>query len=140
MNEFVFSVPIVVRYGDLDPQWHVNNARYLTYLEQARLAYLMHLGLFDGENFFDINLIVADIHITYRASITLKQDVRVWIKTQTIGNKSLTFVYEIRDEKSGQVLSTAESVMVAYDYHQHKTIPVSSEWRQAISKLEGKQF
>ncbi len=140
MNEFVFSVPVVVRYGDLDPQWHVNNARYLTFLEHARLAYLMQLGLFDGDNFFDFNLIVADIHITYRAPITLKQEVKVWIRTQKIGNKSLTFNYEIRDEQTGQVLATAETIMVTYDYRQQKTIAVPAEWRQAISKLEGIQF
>ncbi len=111
-----------------------------SFLENARLAYLMHLGLFDGENFFNFNLIVADIHITYRAPITLKQEVKVWIRTQKIGNKSLTFNYEIRDEQTGQVLATAETIMVTYDYRQQKTIPVPAEWRQAISKLEGVQF
>lgn len=140
MDAFVFSVPVVVRYGDLDPQWHVNNARFLTFLEHARMAYLMKLGLFDGENFFDFNLIVADIHISYRAPIKLNQKVKVWIRTEKIGNKSFVFAYEIRDDESGQVLATAESIMVTYDYRQQKSIPVPSEWRNAISELEGKQF
>ena len=38
MADFRFYHPIEVRYGDLDPQGHVNNARYLTYLEQARIC------------------------------------------------------------------------------------------------------
>ena len=60
MSTFHFIYPIQIRYGDLDPQWHVNNARFVTYLEQSRFAYLVELGLFDGKGFFDLGLIVAD--------------------------------------------------------------------------------
>lgn len=140
MKTFNFSVPIVVRYGDLDPQWHVNNSRFLTYLEHARMAYLTHLDLFEGNNFFDFKLIVADIHIAYLAPIELKQNIAVHIRCDRIGNKSLTFVYEIRDEDTGKVLSTAETIMVTYDYHQQQSIVVPDEWRKAISKLEGVDF
>ena len=38
MSAYHFSYPIEVRYGDLDPQGHVNNAKYLTYMEQARVG------------------------------------------------------------------------------------------------------
>mgnify|MGYP000844651337 FL=1 len=140
MKTFHYSVPIDVRYGDLDPQWHVNNARYLTFLEHARLSYLLHLGLFDGKNFLDFNLIVADIHIAYLAPIQLGQKVAVHIRCERIGNKSLTFVYEIRDEDTRQVLSSAETIMVTFDYHQQQSIPVPDAWRQAISALEGVAF
>ncbi len=140
MKTFHYSVPIDVRYGDLDPQWHVNNSRFLTFLEHARLSYLMHLGLFDGQNFFDFNLIVADIHIAYLAPIQLRQNVAVHITCERIGNKSLTFVYEIRDEDTQQVLCTAETIMVTYDYHQQKSIPVPDTWRKAIAELEGVEF
>ncbi len=140
MKTFHYSVPIDVRYGDLDPQWHVNNARYLTFLEQARLSYLMHLGLFDGQNFLNFNLIVADIHIAYLAPIQLRQKVAVYIRCDRIGNKSLTFAYEIRDQDTQQVLATSESIMVAYDYHQQKSIPVPAVWRTAIAALEGVEF
>ena len=50
MANFRFILPLEVRYADLDPQWHVNNTRYLTYLEQGRMAYLVHLGLWDGKD------------------------------------------------------------------------------------------
>jgi acyl-CoA thioester hydrolase len=140
MDNFHFSIPIDVRYGDLDPQWHVNNSRFLTYLEHARMAYVTQLGLFKGNNFFEFNLIVADIHITYLAPIKLGQPVRVWLRTERIGNKSLTYVYEIRDDETQQVLAKAETIMVTYDYHQQQSIPVPESWRNAISALEGVDF
>ena len=36
MSDFNFYYPVAVRYGDLDPQGHVNNAKYLTYFEIGR--------------------------------------------------------------------------------------------------------
>lgn len=38
MSRFGFYQPIEVRYGDLDPQGHVNNASYLTYIDQDKLS------------------------------------------------------------------------------------------------------
>ncbi len=37
MTDFRFFHPVEVRYGDLDPQGHLNNAKYLTFFEQARV-------------------------------------------------------------------------------------------------------
>ena len=70
MSGYKFFHPIEVRYGDLDPQGHVNNAKYLTYFEQARVHYLVQLGLFSmQQNFLDIGVIIADIHLKYRAPL-----------------------------------------------------------------------
>jgi acyl-CoA thioester hydrolase len=66
MSEFRFFYPVQIRYADLDAQWHVNNARFLTILEQARLSYIRQLGLWDGKSFLDLGLIVADVHIAIK--------------------------------------------------------------------------
>lgn len=140
MTDFHFSVPIQVRYGDLDPQWHVNNARFLTYFEHARFSYLIELGLFDGKSFFDVDLIVADIHVAYLAPIELGQQVRCDVRVSRIGNKSLTLEYRLWDEQSGSDLARAETVMVSYDYRQHASKAVPAHWRERISAFEGKDF
>jgi predicted dehydrogenase len=65
MTTYHFHIPIQVRYMDLDPQWHVNNAKFLSFLETARMQYLLHLGLWDGKDFFRLGLIVASVHLDY---------------------------------------------------------------------------
>lgn len=137
MTPFKFSIPIQVRYGDLDPQWHVNNARFNTFIEQARYEYLQHLQLWDGQDFFKCGVIVADVHMAYLAPIELGQKVRVDIRTSRLGNKSLTFEYQIVDNESGQVFGRAETVMVAYDYYAKQSIPVPDDWRAKIKAFEG---
>ena len=137
MSEFRFYYPVQIRYADLDAQWHVNNARFLTILEQARLHYLLELGLWEGKSFLDLGVIIADIHIAYLAPIELLDEIRVGTRIARIGNKSMTFENEIQDNKDGSVKARAEVVVVAYDFRSQKTKPVPQEWRKKISEYEG---
>jgi acyl-CoA thioester hydrolase len=140
MIELRFHIPIEVCYGDIDAQGHVNNARYLTYLETARVGYLRHLGLWDGRSFMEIGTIVGDIHIRYLEAVELTQQIQVDMSVVRIGNKSFTIAYQIVDKNTGSVKATAESVMIAYDYHLQASAPVSAEWREKIGAFEGQDF
>lgn len=137
MSEFRFFYPVQIRYADLDAQWHVNNARFLTILEQARLSYIRQLGLWDGKSFLDLGLIVADVHITYKAPIELEEEIQVALRVDRIGNKSMTMINEIRNTKDGSLKAQAEVVMVTYDFHSKATIPVPESWRKKITEFEG---
>jgi acyl-CoA thioester hydrolase len=137
VTQFRFYHPIEVRYGDLDPQGHVNNAKYLTYLEQGRVAYVKHLGLWKGGSFFDFGIILADIQITYRAPIQFGQPVRVWVRVSRLGNKSLTMDYRIDEGNGGVEFASSTSVLVAYSYHDAQTRPIPDEWREIIRDFEG---
>ena len=136
MPKFNFYHPIEVRYGDLDPQGHLNNAKYLTFIEQARINYIKHLGLWEGGSFMDIGIILADVHIRFKSSIEFGQPVRVGARISSIRNKSLDMEYQIEDNQTGDVLSTASSVLVAYDYRRQETIPVPQKWRRVITAYE----
>lgn len=135
--DYKFYETVRVRFGDLDPQGHVNNAQFLTFIEQARFAYLIKLGLFDGRTFIDLGWIVADVHIAFRSPIFMNQTVRVGARVTRLGNKSLSFSHQIEDEQTGQVLAQAEVVMVSFDYHTHTSGPIPETWRQTIADFEG---
>lgn len=137
MSKFNFYFPLPIRYADLDAQWHVNNARYLTFLEQTRMEYFMNLGLFDGEDFFSLGFIVADIHIAYAAPIVLREKIRAGMRVARLGNKSFTVEYEIENEESGELKARAEVVMVAYDYSARSSVPITAEMRAKIMAFEG---
>ena len=136
MPEFRFYHPIEVRYGDLDPQGHVNNAKFMTYMEQARVNYIRNLKLWDGSSFLNIGFILAEARITFLSPILFTQQVRVGVRVSRLGNKSLDMEYRIEDAQSGQELARGSSVQVAYDYRLAKTIPLPDNWRQAIMKYE----
>lgn len=140
MTGFHHILPMTVRYSDLDAQGHVNNTRYATYIESGRLAYLKDLGLWDGKDFMNLGVIVADLHISYRQQILLGQPIEVATRVVHLGNKSIKFEFQISDSGTGEVLSTAESINVRYDYRTGETISISAEWREVINRFEGTQF
>jgi YbgC/YbaW family acyl-CoA thioester hydrolase len=137
MTDFHFYHLIEVRYGDLDPQGHVNNAKILTYMEQARVFYLKHLKLWEGGSFLDIGIILADVQLTFRKAIQFGDPVRVGVRITRIGNKSMTSEYRIEDGRDASEFASGTSVLVAYDYHNNRSVLIPEEWRKAILQLEG---
>lgn len=136
MTQFNFYYPISVRYADLDPQGHVNNAKYLTYIEQARIAYIQSLELWDGNSFLDVGIILADARVTFRAPILLGDDVRAGVRVSRLGKKSMEMVYVIEDARTRRKMADAATILVTYDYRAGKTIPVPENWRATISAFE----
>lgn len=138
MSDFHFYHPVEIRYGDLDPQGHVNNAKHLTYFEQARIHYMIDLGLFTkDQSFMEIGVILADAHITYLAPIYFGQNIKVGVHPAKIGNKSMTWEQNIVDADTGKELAKGEVVIVTYDYQQEKTIAIPEQWKEKIIEYEG---
>jgi acyl-CoA thioester hydrolase len=138
MSDYHFHHPIEVRYGDLDPQGHVNNAKYLTYFEQARIAYWIQLGIFSkDQSFMEIGVILADVHITYLEPIYYGQNIKVGVHVSKLGNKSMTWEQNIVDADRAQELAKGEVIVVAYDYRAEKTMSIPQEWRERIMEFEG---
>jgi acyl-CoA thioester hydrolase len=137
MLGFRFTCPIEVRYVDLDPQGHVNNAHFLTYFEQARVNYLIHLGLFSNDqSFLEIGIILAEAQVTFLSPVLFGMQVRVDVRVSRLGNKSMTMEYRMFEAASGAELATGSTVLVTFDYRNRQTIPIPRDWREKISAFE----
>jgi acyl-CoA thioester hydrolase len=138
MSEYHFFHPIEVRYGDLDPQGHVNNAKFLTYFEQARIEYWIQMGFFSrDQSFMEIGVIIADVHITYLEPVYFGQNIKVGVRVVRLGNKSMNWEQNVVDADTGRELARGELAVVTYDYKQEKTIPIPQRWREKIIEFEG---
>jgi acyl-CoA thioester hydrolase len=137
MATFHFYHLIEVRYGDLDPQGHVNNAKFLTYMEQGRVFYLKQLKLWEGGSFLNMGIILADVQITFKKAIQFGDPIRLGVRISRLGNKSMTSDYQLEDARDGSLFATGSSVLVAYDYLQKRTVPIPGEWRKTIQQFEG---
>ena len=138
MADYHFYHPVEVFYGDLDPQGHVNNARHLTYFEQARVHYFVHLGLFDsGQSFLDVGVIIADIHIAYHAPLVWGVPVQTGVRTVKFGTKSSTVEQAVVQSETGVVFASGAVVLVAFDYRKNTSIAVPEPWREKVKAFEG---
>jgi acyl-CoA thioester hydrolase len=136
---FSYSHPIHVRYRDLDPQGHVNNTVYLTYLECARLGYYQRVGIYHPDTQLLTGLVVARNEIDYLAPIQLGQAVRVGLRVDRLGTHSITFDFQIETDPQGVPLARGKSVMVAYDNEHSCSIPIPADWREKITHFEAQE-
>lgn len=125
------SVPIKVRFTDLDMFGHVNNVQFFELFQEARIAYLMDLHT-KGEAW--AAHVVARTDIDYRQSIRLRRkpyDVHNWISR--LGSRSFTISSQIRD--GDEVLATAHVVMVTFDESTQRSTEMPADQRRALAAL-----
>jgi acyl-CoA thioester hydrolase len=118
-----------VRFRDVDAWGHVNNAVYLTYCEQARMAFLSHLGVLSGVG--DAHMILARIELDFRAPVAVGEEVEIGVRATGFHTKS--FGLEHRLEASGRMVAEATTVLVAYDYEHNQSIELPESWRRRLA-------
>ncbi|QRN82665.1 acyl-CoA thioesterase [Chloroflexota bacterium] len=129
--------PITVRYADLDPQGHVNNAAYMTYLEAARLGYYERAGIWSPESGDHTGMVVAHAEIDFLAPIAYGQPLRVGVRLEKMGTKSMVFDFLVEAADGSRAFARGQSVMVAYDNATESSRPIPPEWREKLSEFEG---
>jgi acyl-CoA thioester hydrolase len=140
---FRHEVEVAVRFADTDAMGHVNNAKYLTYCEGARLRYWTDVT---GEPVTQRtagaeSLILADARITYRAPAFYGEIVTVQSRATRIGRSSFTLEHRLlaalpRDEP--RLVAVSESVLVRYDYATELPVALSAAQVAAIEAFEGR--
>jgi acyl-CoA thioester hydrolase len=136
MSPFRFYHPIEVRYADIDAQRHVNNARYFTFMEQARVKYIEKIGLWSGGDFDSAGIILAEQSCRYHRAIQYGASIRVGVRVTRLGRKSLDLDYQLIGESESDLYAEGSTVLVTYDYKKGGSIPIPEFWRERINEFE----
>ena len=114
---FMFTHRLDVRFRDCDPMGHVNNAVYLTYLEQTRFAHWRSLWGFGTPQLPPgrPGVILARVECDYRRPATYGETLEIRLTIAGLGRSSFRYEYEIVDAE-GRTVLTAKTVQVMYDY------------------------
>ncbi len=122
-----------VAFRDLDGLRVVNNAVYLTYIETARLDYMVEvLGVRSVD---EVGVIVAKVDIDFRSPASLLETLEVGARVSRVGTKSLDMDHEVRGA-DGRLVAEAATVLVCFDYDRRKTAAIPTEWRERIEAYE----
>lgn len=137
INDFNFSYPIQMRWTDLDPLGHVNNAVYVTYFEVARGPFMLaSCPQWDWEK--DMFLI-ANSHVDYRKELTLRtRNAKVYVRTKNIGTKSFIIEYALASEKDGEIIlhATGYTTQIMFDMKTRTTIEIPKWVKESLSNFD----
>jgi len=121
-----------VRWKDIDAGLVLNNAVYLTLVEQARFEYFHQLDLLAGEQFpFLLGETTLRFEKPGRAGMTLKVGARV----SRLGGKSFDMEYEVRHQD--EILVKARATLVYVEPGTLKSAEIPNHFRRRISMFEG---
>ena len=137
LKNYRHSVEIPVRFMDIDALQHVNNARYLNFLEESRIAYSQDL-LNTYNSIQELNVLVARVEIDFMRPILFEEKVKVYTRIAKLGNKSFTFESIITTTNKKGEFPSAKAVQtwVAFDPKTNQTAPIDDKLRERIIELE----
>lgn len=129
------TVTLPILWGDMDSMGHVNNARYFTWFESARIELFRRVGMETGGTPSE-GPILARADCEFLVALEWPGDVVVGTGISRIGTKSFTMVYELaRADDPDRVAARGEGVIVMLDYRRGETVQISDALRERLEGL-----
>ncbi len=129
--------PVTVRWGDLDSFGHVNNAKYFTYCESARMTYFAAVGMNDHRETELHGPALAAANLNFRRQVRWPAELEVATRVSEIGRSSFKMEYEIFHRGTDECVADGSGVIVWVDYGTGKSSPLPEGLKAAIRGFEG---
>ncbi|TLF52853.1 acyl-CoA thioesterase [Halomonas urmiana] len=136
MDSRLSRTTLRVRGYHLDGYGHVNNARYLEFLEEGRWAYFderPRLATFLSRG--DLAFVAANLNIDYRRAAVAGDDLEVLTRLSEIGSRRARIHQEIRRAADGKTVASADITFVLVDVATGRAVTIDGEIREAMAQL-----
>jgi acyl-CoA thioester hydrolase len=130
-----FTYSCAVRWSDLDAYGHVNNARFLTLYEEARVALMFIEARKAGVTSFEQGVVISRHEIDYMRPVDYTDPVHIELWIEEIRPSRFTVAYELFD--GGAVASRARSVCVPFDLAAGRPRRMSEAEREFLVPWQG---
>src|SRR4051794_7985219 len=111
---FPISLSIPVQWSEMDALGHVNNSRFFTYFESARIALFAKISVATSAS--SIGPILATTSCDFLRPIVFPATVVASARVSRVGETSIAMEYELTDAADGHVYARGSSVAVLVDY------------------------
>ena len=138
IQDFKFSLPIEIRWNDLDPLSHVNNVYYFEYFQIGRGLYMPVVS--NQWDWTKNMFVIAHIECDYFKELKLTANKpTIKIRTSALGSKSFEIEYLITsfDKENNEIIhAKGKSLQVLIDTTLGKSIEIPNWLREAIMDYE----
>jgi acyl-CoA thioester hydrolase len=137
LKYYKHSVPVKVRFSDLDVVGHLNNAKYQTFLEEARIAYF-HDVLRQHKSSLDFNVVLSKISIDFIKPIEFGDDITVYTRifNLTTNSHEVHQLFVRKEQEKTEIVATAQTVMAAFDYQTKKPTTFPESYCERVRSFE----
>ena len=128
------TITIDVQWSEMDALGHVNNARFFTWFESARIALFARIGVATSRP-AQSGPILATTTCDFLKPVVFPAKLAVSVSVTAVGETSITMAYEVGDAAGSSVYARGTSVAVLIDYASMKKVRVPDDVRAAIGAL-----
>jgi len=136
----ISNIQIKIRGYHLDLYGHVNNTRYLEFLEEARWTIKEKYFDFPDKHDEGFGFVVVNTNINYRNYAQLGDTLEIRSTISHIGKKSAVFRHEIYLIGSDKLIADADVTFVIIDRNTGKAMPIEGEWRTRLEIIYVQSF
>ena len=129
--------PITVRWGDLDSMGHVNNAKYFTYCESARMSYFAAVRMQEHREDERHGPALVAATLSFRRQVRYPAELDVATRVSEIGRSSFKMEYEILYRGTEERVADGTGVIVWTDYGAGRATPLPESLKEEIRRFEG---
>lgn len=123
------SIQLRVRFGETDMAGHVNNATYLSYLEEARIRFLE-----DALGVDTLPFILASAKLDFLRQVFFRDELTVTTAVARVGQSSLQLVHRIWREPGHELALESETTIVHFNYATQRPEPLPASWREILTR------
>ena len=123
LKDYPFQHQLNTRWKDLDAFRHINNAAYLTYIEDARIVLLRRWKI----DYQQKSLIVASVKIDYIKQVSHPSSLVIGQKVSRLGTKSFDIESAVFNKETSELVCMSTITSVAFDFVENKTVKVFKE-------------
>lgn len=126
---------IKVRGYHLDVYQHVNNARYLEFLEEARWDWLERMEAFHWLTASHLAFVVVNININYRRPAVMGDVLMIESRLLKLGGKSGVISQSVNLQPQGDVVADAQLTFVCLDLRSGQAQPLEGELKSKLEEM-----
>lgn len=136
--EFHHSLPIQLRFNDVDKFGHVNNTVYFSFYDLGKTEYFA--SVCPGVDWEKDGIVVVHIEADLSGTDFFIGPHRRTNRSLRNRNQKLHLLQRVIDTETMEVKCICRSVMVTFDLERHESKPLTEEWIEAICRFEGRDL
>lgn len=135
-TKFRHTMPVQIRFSDVDQFGHVNNSVYFSLYDLAKTTYIKDvLGSVDWTK---MAIVVANVNANFFMPVFFSDHLVIETAVIHLGNKSFTLLQRAVTTDTHEVKCECRTVMVGYDLTTKEPMLIPEDYKKAICKYEGK--
>jgi len=135
-----FAAAVPMRWTDQDAYRHLNHARAVTLLEEARIALVFDAATAEGVPGFGAGLLVTGLGVRYRRQIAYRSSpLRVVMWVDQVRAASFRISYEMHEgaDEGDPVAISAHTDMATFDLAAQRPRRLLTEEREFLGRWSG---